>query len=77
MAAAAGKEKEGHRWTSGFLGQKRKRARSEEEEEGLKEMVFYFKKNIQTHEFKHEFEFKHSKTMLQHVCNSELVYFII
>jgi hypothetical protein len=43
MAAAAGKEKEGHRWTSGFLGQKRKRARSEEEEEGLKEMVFYFK----------------------------------
>jgi hypothetical protein len=39
-------------------------------------MVFYLK-NIQTHEFKHELEFKHPKTMLQHVCNSELLYFII
>jgi hypothetical protein len=31
----------------------------------------------QTNEFKHEFEFKHSKTMHQHVCNNKLLYFII
>jgi hypothetical protein len=34
---------------------------------------FFFLKNIQTNEFKYEFEFKHSKTMHQHVCNNELL----
>jgi hypothetical protein len=44
---------------------------------GVKRIGFPFFKNIQTNEFKQEFEFKHSKTMHQHVCNSELLYFII
>jgi hypothetical protein len=45
--------------------------------QGIKEVLFYFKENNQTKEFKHEFEFKHSKTMHQHVCNNKLLYFII
>jgi hypothetical protein len=40
-------------------------------------VFFLIFKNIQINEFKHEFEFKHSKTMHQHVCNSKLLYFII
>jgi hypothetical protein len=36
---------------------------------GVKRKGFPFFKNIQTNEFKQEFEFKHSKTMHQHVCN--------
>jgi hypothetical protein len=43
---------------------------------GLKGRVFIF----QTHsnyEFKPEFEFKHNKMMHQHVCNRELLYFVI
>jgi hypothetical protein len=39
--------------------------------------VFLFKKNNQTNEFKHNFQFKQSKTMHQHVCNNKLLYFII
>jgi hypothetical protein len=42
-----------------------------------KEGFSYFLKNNQTNEFKHKFEFKHSKTMQQHVCNNKLLYFII
>jgi hypothetical protein len=42
------------------------------------EWVFFsIYNNIQTIEFKHEFEFNHSKTMLKHACNNKLLYFII
>jgi hypothetical protein len=40
-------------------------------EQGRKgKRFFLIFKNIQTNEFKPKFEFRHSKTMLQHVCNS-------
>jgi hypothetical protein len=39
--------------------------------------VFFFKNINQTNEFKHTFEFKHSKTLHEHVCNNKLLYFII
>jgi hypothetical protein len=56
-------------WTSA-LGLRRKL--------GGKEKGFFPNfKNIQTNEFKPEFEFKQSRTMLQRVCNSKLLYFII
>jgi hypothetical protein len=45
--------------------------------EKVKRKRFSNFKNNQTNEFKHEFEFKHSKTMQQHVCNNKLLYFII
>jgi hypothetical protein len=46
--------------------------------EGEVEKVFsIFFKTLKPNEFKQEFEFKHSKTMHQHVCNSKLLYFII
>jgi hypothetical protein len=32
-----------------------------------------FEKKIQANEFKHKFEFKQSKMMLQHVCNNKLL----
>jgi hypothetical protein len=50
--------------------------RKEEEEEGreVKERVFL--QTHSNHEFKQEFEFKHPKTMHQHICNRELLYFI-
>jgi hypothetical protein len=58
-------------WAVAAAGPKRGKRRR-----GLKGRVFIF----QTHsdnDFKLEFEFKHNKMMQQHVCNSELLYFII
>jgi hypothetical protein len=44
------------------------------DEREKKEKVFFsdFEKQ-QTNEFKHKFEFKHSKAMHQHVCNIKLI----
>jgi hypothetical protein len=44
--------------------------------EGSKRKRVFFLKNIQTIEFEQGFEFKHSKTMHRHACNSKLLYFI-
>jgi hypothetical protein len=52
-------------------GLKQKHDRIGRKEEDKRERVFYFEKAIQPNEF------KHSKTMHQHVCNSKLLYFII
>jgi hypothetical protein len=38
-----------------------------------KEKVLSILKNNQTNEFKHKFEFKHSKATHQHVCNIKLL----
>jgi hypothetical protein len=38
--------------------------------------LFFLKKEIKP-KFKHKFEFNQPKLMLQHVCNSKLLYFII
>jgi hypothetical protein len=52
-------------------------ARKEKGVKGGVERFFIFFKHISNNEFKPEFEFKHNKMMHQHVCNSELLYFII
>jgi hypothetical protein len=43
---------------------------------GWKGFYFFLKKEIKP-KFKHKFEFNQPKLMLQHVCNSKLLYFII
>jgi hypothetical protein len=72
-----GDGKEGARPDFGTLGSNKERARIDGREEMKRERVFYFCKTTQSNEFKYEFEFKHSKTMHQHVCNNVLLYFII
>jgi hypothetical protein len=59
-------------WAAAGAGPKREKV-GRVEREGF---LFIF----QTHsnnEFKPEFEFKHNKVMYQHVCNRELLYFIL
>jgi hypothetical protein len=53
----------------GASGPKRRR-------EGSKRKSFPFFQTHSNHEFEQEFEFKHPKTMHQHVCNREFLYFI-
>jgi hypothetical protein len=55
-----------------LLGSKQNEPVIGEGKEG-KTKGFNFLKNIQTNEFKHKFEFKHSKAMHQHVCNIKLL----
>jgi hypothetical protein len=52
------------------FGLKHKASRNEEEGRRVKRESFTFSKNNQTTEF------KHSKIMHQHECNSKLLYFI-
>jgi hypothetical protein len=72
----AGPGVEGARPDLGVLGSNKERARIGRESKG-KRKWFLFLKNNQPNEFKYKFEFKDSKTMHQHVCNSKLLYFII
>jgi hypothetical protein len=57
----------GHGADEGELGQNQRR-------KGKKKKTFcYFQKSSPTFEFKRKFEFKQTKTMQQHVCNSKLL----
>jgi hypothetical protein len=54
-------------------GLKRKMGQKGVRREGIKEKCLLFLKSLQTIEFKCKFEFKHFKTMHQHVCNIKLL----
>jgi hypothetical protein len=62
------------------LGPKTKTGQNRGRGKRKKEKGFQIFKSKQPNEFKHKFEFKHSNTMLQHVCNIKflgLIYFIL
>jgi hypothetical protein len=72
MAGGRGREIGGRLWTSGIWAQSENKPELREREK-RKGKGFQIFKSKQPNESKHKFEFKHSKTMHQHVCNIKLL----
>jgi hypothetical protein len=57
----------------GEVGRAEDLGQKQEGKKGRERKPLLFSKELTKIEFKHKFEFKHIKTMHQHVCNSKLL----